>query len=63
MQLVGEGLEALAVLERLLWIVQRAGPDHDEKTVIFLGDDAGCVLAALKDSLFGVCGDGDLGRK
>ncbi len=61
MELIGKSLEALAVLNCQLWVVERAGPDHDEETVIFLGDDAGGFLATLNDSLLGMCGNGDLG--
>jgi hypothetical protein len=63
LKLVGKGLEALAVLECQLRVVERTGPDHDKETVIFLGDDAGGFLATLNDGLLGMCGDGDLSRE
>jgi hypothetical protein len=60
-KLVGKSLETLAVLERELWVVQRAWADHDKETVIFLSDDVGGIFAALDYSLLGVGGDRDLG--
>jgi hypothetical protein len=60
LELVGEGLQALAVLNGRFRVVDGAGPDHDEETVILLGDDLGGFLAALDDGLLGVCGDGEL---
>lgn len=61
LELVGEGLEALAVLEGELGVVQRAGPDHDQETVILLCDDLDGLLATTDDGLFGDRCDGDLG--
>jgi hypothetical protein len=60
LELVGKGLEALAVLNGRLWVVDGAGSDHDEETVILLCDDLGGFLAALDDGLLGVCWDGKL---
>jgi hypothetical protein len=61
LKLIGKSLETLAVLKCELWVVQRAGADHDEETVILLRDDVGGVFAALDYRLLGVGGDGNLG--
>lgn len=61
LQLVGEGLQALAVLESELGVVQRAGPDHDQETVILLCDDLDGFFATADDGLLGVWCDWDLG--
>lgn len=60
LELVGERLEALAVLNGSLGVVNRARSDHDQETVILLCDDLCGLLAALDDSLLGVCWDGEL---
>lgn len=60
-ELVGQRLQAVAVLQRDLWVVQRAGPDHDEEPVILLPDDVGGGLAAFEHCLFSVAGYGNFG--
>ena len=60
LELVGELLEALAVLNGCGRVVDRARADHDQETVILLCDDLRGLLAALDDSLFRVCWDGEL---
>ena len=63
LQLVGESLEALAVLECELGVVQRAGPDHDQETVILLCDDLDGLATAPDDGLLSVGWDRDLRGK
>lgn len=63
LKLVGNGLQSLAVLNGQLGVVEGAGSDHDQETVILLCDDLGGVLATLNDGLLGVGWDGDLGGK
>lgn len=58
LELVGERLEALAVLNGRLGVVDGAGSDHDQETVILLSDDLRSVFATLDDGLLGVCRDG-----
>jgi hypothetical protein len=60
LELVGERLEALAVLDGHGGVVDRAWSDHDEQAIILLCDDLCGVLAALENGLLGVCGDGEL---
>ena len=60
LKLVGQGLETLAVLDGQFWVVERAGPNHDEEAVILLCDDAGSIFASLEDRLLGMVGDGKL---
>lgn len=61
LELVGERLQALAVLKGQLGVVQRAGPDHDQETVILLCDDLHGFLATANNCLLGGGCDGDLG--
>lgn len=60
-QLFGEGLEAVAVFEGHFRVVDGARSDHDEKTVVFLGDDLDAFFTAANYCLFGSLCDGDLG--
>ena len=60
-QLLGESLETVTVLEGGLRVVDGAWADHDEETVVLLGDDLDAFFAAAKHRLLGGLCDGDLG--
>lgn len=49
-QLVGDLLQATGVLERGVWVVDRAGTDHDEQAVIALLDNLNGFITAGTDS-------------
>lgn len=49
-QLAGELLQATGVLERGVWVVDRAGADHDEQAVIALLDNLNGFITAGADS-------------
>ena len=59
LELVRECLQTLAVLNGHLGVMDGAGSDHDQQTVILLCDDLGGFFAALDDCLFGMLGDGE----
>jgi hypothetical protein len=59
LELVGERLEALAVLNGHLGVVDGARSNHDHETVILLCDDLRSFFATFDDGLLGVCGDGE----
>jgi hypothetical protein len=61
LELVGELLQAAAVLDGSVGVVERAGTDHDKKTVILLVNDCLGFATALLDGVEGDLSSGDLG--
>ena len=59
-ELVGELLQTAAVLNGSVGVVERAGANHDKKTVILLVNDCLGFATALLDGVEGDLGSGDL---
>ncbi len=62
-ELVGQGLQARAVLQRGGWVVDGAWADDDEHTVVVVHDDVDGIFAAFDHGLEGGFGDWDLGEE
>lgn len=62
-ELLGEGLQARAVLERGGWIVDGAWADDDQEAVVLAHDNLDGILATLDDGLESRLGDWDLGEE
>ena len=61
LELVGELLQTAAVFDGSVGVVERAGTDHDKKTVILLVNDGLGFATALLDGVESDLGSGDLG--